>query len=273
MSEKEKEKVDKVQEEPTQEQVGDGAVALTQGKGMEGTQDKEVATTSRVSGEGGRPAGMEDADMKEDILMPRVAVLQGLSELVTEGKGSMGDIADSLSGENLGKEITFIPLFLFKTRVAFKTGEGLVMRSSNGLTITQASEEYQDRVGQPCDDIPESQWDGKNPPLLSKVFNFPSLIVGKEKEMPISVTFLRTGMKAGKILISLIARSGEDAFARKYKLSTKLEKNEKGTFAVPVIELVGVCTDAEYAAAKKWFTTLRGKSIDIDMEENTPDFD
>ena len=237
------------------------------------TQSPGALTNPRVSGNDGRAAGLEEADMKEDILMPRVAVLQGLSELVTEGKGVMGDLADSLSGENFGKEITFIPLFLFKTRVAFKTGEGLVMMSRNGMTITQASDEYKDRIGQPCDDVPEAQWNGTEPPLLSKVFNFPSVIVGKEGEMPICITFLRTGMKAGKILTSLIARSAEDTFARKYKLSTRDEKNDKGTYAVPVIELVGVCSDDEYAAAKKWYSMLRSKTIDVDMEEQAPNFD
>ena len=261
MAEEKKKKVDKAEEPKVEDQV------------VAETQSKDVATSSRVSGEDGRAAGLEEADMKEDILMPRVAVLQGLSELVTEGKGVIGDLADSLSGQNLGKELTFIPLFLFKTRVAFKAGEGLVMMSRNGMTITQASDEYKDRIGQPCDDVPEAQWEGTNPPLLSKVFNFPSVIIGNEGEMPICITFLKTGMKAGKILTSLIARSAEDTFARKYKLSTKIEKNDKGTYAVPVIELVGVCSDGEYAAAKKWYSLLRAKTIDVDMEEQSPNFE
>ena len=61
------------------------------------TAGTDLDTSSRVSGEGGVAVGIEDADMKEDILMPRIAILQGLSELVTEGKGSTGDLADSLS--------------------------------------------------------------------------------------------------------------------------------------------------------------------------------
>ena len=251
----------------------EGKEAVKEEKKVVEKPETEIAKSSRVSGEGGVAVGIEDADMKEDILMPRIAILQGLSELVTEGKGSTGDLADSLSGENLGTEITFIPLFLFKTRVMFEIGEGLVMMSRNGLTITQASEKYKDRVGQPCDDVPESQWDGSTPPLLSKVLNFPVLLNGKVNEMPICASFLRTGMKAGKILTSLIARSGEDAFARKYKLSTKMDTNAKGTYAVPVIELVGPCSDKEYAAAKKWHSRMREKTIDVDMENQGPNFE
>ena len=236
----------------------------------------ETATggaVARISGKDGKPVGLEDADVKEDILMPRVAILQGLSEMVVDRKGDIGDLADSLSKENFGKELTFIPLFLFKTCVAFKVGEGLVMMSRDGITISQASEEYAGRIGQPCADIPEAQWVGSEPPLLSKVFNYPSLIEGRLTEMPISFTFLRTGMKAGKILTSLIARSGEDAFARKYKLTTKTEKNDKGTFAVPVIELVGRATDEEYQAAKKWALMFRARPFDVDYEGEPPNFE
>lgn len=242
-------------------------------KGKELEEQKPAGLPARVSGKDGTVAGMEDIDPKEDIIMPRVAILQGLSEMVTEGKGVMGDLADSLSRENLGKELIFIPLFLFKTRVMFEVGEGLVMMSRDNLTVTMAVEKYTDKIGKPCNELPESQWNGKEAPLLSKVFNFPALNVAKMNEFPISVSFLRTGMKAGKTLASLVVRGGEDIFARKYKLTTSIEKNDKGTYAVPHVELAGRCTDEEYAIAKKWYQTLRVKSIDVDMEKEQPKFE
>lgn len=228
---------------------------------------------ARVSGDKGIAAGTEGINAKEDVIMPRVAILQGLSEMVVDKKGEMGDLADSLSKENFGKEITFIPLFLFKTRVMFEPGKGLVMMSRDNLTITMAVEEYQDKIGKPCDDLPESQWNGKEAPKLSKVFNFPALNIAKLNEFPISVSFLRTGMKAGRTLASLVLRGGEDIFARKYKMTTSIEKNEKGTFAVPHVELAGRCTDEEYAVAKRWYQTLRLKPIDVDLEKEGPNFE
>ena len=237
------------------------------------TKKDEAGAPARISGKDGKMAGAEGIDPKEDIIMPRVAVLQGLSEMVVDKKGEMGDVADYLSKENLGKEMTFIPIFLFKTRVMFEPGKGLVMMSRDNLVITMAIDEHQDKIGKPCDELPESQWNGKEAPRLSKVFNFPSLNVDKMNEFPISVSFLRTGMKAGKTLASLILRGGEDIFARKYKLTTSIEKNDKGTFAIPHVELAGRCTDEEYAIAKKWYQTLRLKPIDVDMKEEQPNFE
>ncbi len=236
-------------------------------------EKKDAGLPARISGKDGQIAGMEDIDIKEDVIMPRVAILQGLSEMVTDGKGVMGDLADSLSKENLGKELIFIPLFLFKTRVMFEVGEGLVMMSRDNLTISMAVEKYNDCIGKTCDELPESQWQGKEAPKLSKVFNFPALNVAKMNEFPISVSFLRTGMKAGKTLASLVVRGAEDIFARKYKLTTTIEKNDKGTYAVPHVELAGRCSDEEYAIAKKWYQTLRVKSIDVDMKQEQPNFE
>ena len=226
---------------------------------------------ARVSGKA--PAGMEEVDMQQDVIMPRVAILQGLSQMIVDGKGNVGDLADSLSKENLGKELIFIPVFLFKTRVMFEVGKGLVMMSRNGLTISQASTEYQDKIGKSCDDLPEAQWDGSNPPKLSLVYNFPAIKVGRENEFPISISLMRTSAKAGKTLISLAAMSGEDMFARKYKLTTSVEKNDKGTYAIAHVELVGRCSDEEYAVGKKWYQSLRGRKIDVDMDEENPNFE
>ena len=92
--------------------------AKTQAKvgeqGQEVAKKEPVDGLARISGKDGKMAGTEGIDMQEDIIMPRVAILQGLSQMVVDGKGKMGDLADSLSKENLGQEIIFIPLFLFK---------------------------------------------------------------------------------------------------------------------------------------------------------------
>ena len=106
----------------------------------------------RKSGE--KPAGFEEVDMQQDIILPRLLILQGLSEIVTEGGGQAGDLANSITKEIYGEDIEFVPLFCFKTKVMFEVGLGLVMMSRNGLTITMASEEYQEYVGKPCDETP-----------------------------------------------------------------------------------------------------------------------
>src|SRR4051794_30344857 len=63
--------------------------------------------------------GMEGIDAS-DILIPKLLLMQGLSELVAEGKFQMGDIVNSVTQAKLGdktKSIEFIPIATFKTWV------------------------------------------------------------------------------------------------------------------------------------------------------------
>lgn len=226
---------------------------------------------ARVSGE--KAAGFEEVDMQQDVIMPRLAVLQGLSGLVVEGKGKMGQLANSVTKEIYGGSIEIIPLFLFKTRIMFEKGKGLVMMSRDALTVSQTAAGFEKYLGKHCEDMEECQWHENEPPVFSLVYNFPSILVNRLKEFPVSASFLRTGAKTGRTLISMAMMGGEDMFARKYRLSTEMQKNpDNQTFAVPVIELAGRCSDEEYAAAKKWFSMLRGKPVEVEMAQEQPDY-
>ena len=232
---------------------------------------KDSALPSRISGN--KPAGFEEMDMQQDIILPRVQILQGLSEIVSEGKGIAGELADSLSKEIYGETFDFIPLFLFKTKVMFEVGKGLTMYSRNGLTITTASEEYQEYVGKNCEEVPFNAWQGNTPPGLALVYNFPSLRVGRLTEFPISVSLMKASTKAAKTLLSMAMVSGEDMCARKYRLTSLKQTNDKGTFFTANFELLGRCSDEEYEAAKKWHGMLRAKPVDVDMKADAAEFD
>jgi hypothetical protein len=201
--------------------------------------------------------------------MPRLAILQAMSEMVADGKGKMGDIANSLTKENYGAEVDFIPLFLFKTRVQFEAGKGLVMMSRDNLTVTFAKEGFEKYVGMDVEEVPGANWVGKTPPSFHEVFNFPALIVGKENEFPVCLTMMRSAAKAARDFISMARTANEDFFARIYKIRTKIEKGEKGTYAVPTIELVGRCSDDQYKIALAQYRSVykRKEDLAVDLGE------
>ncbi len=216
--------------------------------GKNNKSNKEVAKKEeagalavRKSGKGGVPVGMEEVDMQQDILMPRLAILQGTSQLVLDGKGKVAEIADSLSKEVFGEEFTFIPLYLFKTRCKFKVGEGLVCQSRNALTCTM-NVDATHQVGCSCIECPDAAWpqnQAEGGPKCALVYNFPAINADALMSFPIALSLMKTSSKAGKKLISLAMRTGEDMFARKYKVTTSKQTNDKGTFAVADIALVG----------------------------------
>jgi len=236
---------------------------------------EEQSLAVRKSGKDGMPVGFEEVDMQQDILMPRVAILQGTSELVLDGKGKVGELADSLSKEIFGIDFTFIPLYCFKTRCKFKVGEGLVCQSRNALTCTMNIDGTH-HVGESCMECKDAQWPEDQTaggPECSLVYNFPAINASAIMSFPIAISLMKTSSKAGKKLISLAMRTGEDMFSRKYKLITDKRTNDKGTFAVADIELAGKVTDEEYATAKRWFVSLRAKVVEVDLKGETPDFE
>lgn len=236
---------------------------------------KETQAPARTSGKEGKPVGFEEIDIQQDILLPRVAILQSTSQLVTEDKGKMGELADSISKEIFGKEFSFIPLYCFKTRCKFDVGQGLVCQSRSGLECTMNIDGMHN-VGTNCLDCKDAQWpedkEAGGPPC-NLVYNFPAININSVQAFPISVSLMKTSAKAGKKLISLAFRTGEDMFARKYKLITVITKNDKGTFAIADIELLGRCFDKEYEAAKKWYNLLRVRKVDVDLEGEKPNFE
>lgn len=247
-------------------------------------KNAENAPATRASSElaprrvtGDKPQGLDGIDINTDLKMPRMSILQPTSGIVTEGKGRMGELAHSITKENFGKEIEFIPLFVFKSRAKFEQGKGLVLMSRDNITVDFGGEGYEEFVGKPVTEVPHSkdpntpatEWVGKEPPEFSLVYNFLCILTGPRiNEFPIVLSLMRTGVPAAKDFLSVIAYSGEDAFSRVYKITTKIEDGDKGKFAKPIIDFVRRCTDEEYASAGKRFQDYykRKKDISVDLE-------
>jgi len=229
---------------------------------------KEGAIIPRISGERNMPAGFDEIE-EGDIKLPRLSILQGLSEVVIDGKAKMGQLGNSLTKEIYGDEVDFIPLFMFKTRARFDVERGLVMMSRDNKTVTMAIDEFAEYLGKPIEEVPGAAWDGDQPPSFSVVYNFPVLLVGKLNQFPVSLSLMRTAVKTAKELLSMARFSGEDMFARVYTLRSEITKGEKGTYAVPIIDFKRRCEDEEYAVAKKFFDMLyrRKEDIEVELEE------
>ena len=214
------------------------------------------------------PAGFESIE-DGDIKMARLGVVQGLSEVAISGKAKMGDIFNNISQEVYGESVEIIPLFMFKTRAQFDVERGLVMMSRDNIKVTMAIDEFAEHMDKPVEEVPGANWNGDEPPTFCQVYNFPCLLVGQSFVFPLSLSMMKTAAKVAKTFLSMARYTGEDMFARVYKVSSKIEKGTKGTYAVPTIEFVRRCTDQEYALGRKFFTTMykRKSDIEVSLEE------
>lgn len=229
---------------------------------------QEGAIVPRVSGGVGEtkiPAGFEGME-EGDIRIARLGVAQGLSQVCIDGKAKMGELFNTITSEVYGESLEIIPLFMFKTRAQFDTERGLVMMSRDNIKVTMAIDEFAEYLDKLVEEVPGASWNGDEPPTFGQVYNFPCLLVDRLIQFPLSLSMMRTAIKVAKTFLSMARYSGEDMFARVYKVSTRIEKGTKGTYALPVIEFVRRCTDEEYTVAKKWFDGLYRRKADIEVE-------
>lgn len=216
-----------------------------------------------------------------DLVLPRVKVVQQMSDEAQRGKqarANPGEFWNTLTGENLGDHLKFVPVQVFKQRVMLVRGErikavneqlakgglGPVPEGSKGL-ICRSFDMYQGR-GYPgilCNDCPLSKWGENNtPPLCSETYNVASLT---EQGELIILSFVRSSAKVGKRVFSMLRMKPGVPWDKVYLASTRAESNDKGTFYVPEVTVTKEAPSTELLGhAKRWADTL-GAAVILDV--------
>ena len=85
--------------------------------------------------------------------------------------------------------------------------------------------------------------------------------------MPVVIGFSNTSFKTGRQLLSLCQFSGDDMFRRKYKLSSKRESNQQGTYYIFTVSPNGRPSEEEFNIAEGLWKAFSAKDIQIHIEE------
>lgn len=209
--------------------------------------------------------GFETESGREDLLIPRVKLLQPLSPEVDELNMKAGQLINSLTKEVLPHE--FIPVFVFKEYLRFnprdEKSEGFDDKFAPGALMWKTSDPHAPEV--------EQTKFGPNGerPLGQQVLNFFSFFPGCD--MPIIVSFAKTSYKAGKQLYSLTKFCQGDMFSRKYTLTAKKETNDAGTFWVLQVAPAGLATPEQFKAAEALWSSFSSKAASLNTHELEPE--
>ena len=199
---------------------------------------------------------------KDDLQLPRLKLLQALSPEVEDEKGKAGDIINSLSDENYGTELSFIPILQSYSRVywASKEKDAEILCSSNdGIVPSPAIEEPPAKT---CEACPNSKFIEDEGPVCTEFYNFPVLVNGKE---PAGLALSRTKISVAKRLISkaMYAGKGLDLFSMKFKLRSKKVTGEKFSYYNFDVVGAGFVTEVEFKAAESFYNSIRNKFVTI----------
>lgn len=255
----------------------------------------------------GAPAQASQA-LRSDLIAPKLLLMQGLSDLVSEGKARQGDIVKSLTGEKVGDTKTpveFIPLAMQNSWIIQEEINGkyeyrkTVPRRSIVLAADVAAERNREETDKQADD---SSWEfnhlgskWKRVKVINVYGLLPADIKGFQAEiakalesgempdldkalLPVMIPFRNTSYGAGRKVATHFAKAQEMAKygARPYgyalKLTCALQENDKGKFFVYDIDGNRKCTSDELAEAAKLVGDVEAGKVKVHEvdEEGAP---
>jgi len=191
--------------------------------------------------------GSEGIDA-EDILIPRIMLMQGLSDLVTEGHASIGDFIDSLDKDRtIAKKGETFDVVVFGV-------EKKIIRTKNkefdGMEDFVSGYKY-DEVAANGDVIKRS--------LLMQFYVLLKEDIENGDAFPYVLSFTKTATKPGKSLATKIAKLtmiGKPSAARYFTIGTELQSNDHGKWFIPTIASGEETEQKVIEQARAWNKTM-----------------
>lgn len=226
----------------------------------------------------------------KDILIPKILLMQPISELVTEGTAASGSFVRSTDGSvvcSKDKTLEFIPIQYFKMWVVmkrapnankfeFETIEPYTAQNSDAPREWQEGEYTYQRNENLCfygllpTDIEKEQ------KAFDKAAKSGDLPDSDDCLLPCLVSFQRTSRKAGQVIAShfskledFAARLGKPIprYTSVFNLSSELTKGDKGTYYVFKVEKGRKTNEAEAQVCERWTKILGQARVQADHSD------
>lgn len=211
--------------------------------------------------------GAEEATA-EDIIIPKLLLMHGQSELVLQGDKSVGELIKSTDKSVMakrGEKINIIPFKMFKTwRISEIVGGQAEWRGEEPWNAANT-------------DLPWDYTEDGKTMRRDQAYNFYALItsdIGTDKSFPIRIQFLRTSKKAGRVLADHFAQSrmaNKPPALMTFDIGSEFINGEEQKYFVFTSAYGAASTAEQIAVAKKWFMEISkaGDKVKNDDGETT----
>jgi len=206
--------------------------------------------------------GSEDA-LTRDILIPRLLLMQGLSDFVAQEKATMGDVVDSTTGKvlaNKTKSLSIIPIMTFSTWAIFeKVGAKLEWKRMEPMTPENQDWEWETEVNGVYQ-------------RRDQCLNFYVLLADQALNpaaLPYVLSFRRTSYREGQKLATHFITSrriNRPPAATLYNLGCRKEQNDHGTYYTWTLEQGGATDPKAVNVAYSWYQTIKSGVAKVDVE-------
>ena len=208
--------------------------------------------------------GLEGGVNKDNIVISRVKLLQGLSEEVKQDGRTFqaGMIIDSVTKENLPK--SFIVLAQMPSSWIYfnprkKDDKNFLKDFGPGDVVWQSNDPEDPRVKA------HGEWIGDEPPAATEYINFLTYFEGSP--IPLVMGFAKTSFQVGKALYTMIVRSGGAVYNKKYELTSVSKSKNGNDFFVFQVRPSGKCSEDEMAIGKMLYDAFAPKLKDLKVHD------
>jgi len=217
--------------------------------------------------------GAETAD-SDDILIPKLLLMQGVSQAVADEKADQGDILDSVTLEKLGsgreksfKEIGVVPLMATKTWTNFEIVDGHEeWRGEEPFTPQNVNRGKSSK--------------GENGEEFKHVKNLNFYVMLEEQlkdptAIPYLVSFRSTSYRVGQALSTHFSKCAKAAAMGKpvppaatiFNLGAKKTSNENNTWWIYSLSPKGSTGKEDLKVCYDWYQILRKGAHKVDQSE------
>lgn len=207
----------------------------------------------------------------KDIVIPRINVMQPMSEKVTAGKAAFGEIRDSLNNTLLGgfeqPSVEFVPFLMEKTFVVFDNSdpEDKTYLRIEPITPDNEDAKYEDEEKDDNGDIRKIS--------RYRTMTFYVLLTSELKlgaAVPYIIAFSKTSLMAGKKLTTQMyvknINSGKNPAGMMAGLKCERMSQEKKTWAVLDVEVTKETPVEWQEEAFKWLKTIKEGKAKVHAE-------
>lgn len=200
--------------------------------------------------------GFEDT-RSEDIVIPRIKVINALSPERVDGEASEGDVLNSLTKTNVTGQ-RFIPIRQFynhikwnpdrdaEERILCRSADGKIGQDENGSIACATCRQY----------LFDNSKQGKESyPKCTAYINFLGYFA--EDKMPVVLSFGKTNYNEGKKLLSIARSMRSSIWSYAYTIASKKITKDRNSWYIITAQMAGPTTEEDRAFANELFASLK----------------
>lgn len=204
---------------------------------------------------------------KNDLIIPRLQLVQAMSDLFRQKKAMPGDIIESLNGTKVaseGKPLEVIPIFVFKKYKVSKMVENSKTKQVEKEFLETVAIQDNPTILGYNDDLSYQDTrdiEGKTVPILNeRTYDLYFTLPKVGRDIAYVMSFSSSNMKSAKKILLQMAlnqEAGKTPAAYCFNLDIITQSNEKSTWYVTEAKIGREATEDEQGQAFKWYKRLQ----------------